>query len=274
MKKIALLLSGLPRMWQPSLSTQLDMFQKYQVDVFFHFWDTIDQAEKAAILKLTRPKAHIFEPPKDFSDVDRDPVFIRDNINVPSRLASQYYSWRRVADLFEPHMADYDFAMRSRADLQFVYSVEHIFEQLKPNDLLIPWWEENKYMSDIFALGDKDAIFYYHTMYDHMREYAATVHLNPELFMMHHLMQRKDLHIYSETFKYFFVRRPHMADYTVEQCMEENPGRSKWMDPEIIKAHEDFHRGQSGDDGIKHVKHFQAVQLTKLSLERKKRDGF
>ena len=187
--KIALLLSGLPRQWQPSLATQLDMFPNCEVDVFFHFWDVIPAAEKQQLLALTTPKAHYFEEPQDFSFMDNNPAIILDNINIPSRLASQYYSWNQVAELFKPYAQNYDCAIRSRSDLQFVYSVEYIAKQLKPGELMLPWWEEGKLIADIFAMGDPEAILYYLSLFDHLAEYSLTQSFNPEALVTHHLAQ-------------------------------------------------------------------------------------
>ena len=265
--RIALLLSGLPRLWRPCLSSQLDLLQNYPYDVFFHFWDTIDAREKNEIIDLLKPKAYSFEAPKDFSHLDTDTSLTPDQINIPSRIFSQYYSWRSVGRLVEPFKADYDLAMRSRADLQFVYSLDHMLPKLKPNDIVIPWWNEKIVLSDLFSVGGVEPILYYHTLYDHVRGYAATRELNAELMLTVHFEQRPDIHIYTDQSQYFFVRRPHMDNYTVEQAMLENPGRNKWLDPEVAQAHANYHQQKKGEEGASYFRGFQQSQLHKLVNE-------
>jgi hypothetical protein len=59
-----------------------------------------------------------------------------------------------------------------------------------------------------------------------------------------------------------------MAGYTIEQAMAENPGRNKWLDPEVVAAHTKFHTTVDGDKGTAHVEHFMKTQLAALTNER------
>ncbi len=262
--RIALMLSGLTRQWRRCLPSQLALLRDYPVDVFFYFWDTIDAKEKQEIVDLLKPRAYAFAPPQDFSALDSDPTINPDLINVPSRMFSQYTGWRNVGKLVEPYRNEYQLGMRSRADLQFVYTIDHIIPMLKPNDILIPWWEEGKLLSDIFAIGAIEPILYYHTLIDHVREYTKTRQFNSELMLTAHFEQRRDIHVYTDAAKYFFVRRPHMENYTVEQAMLEDPGCNKWLDPEVVQAHSDYHQQQKGEEGALYVKDFRHVHLNKL----------
>ena len=241
------------------------MFSGYKVDVFFHFWDTIDAQEKEDIVALLKPRAYRFETPRDFSALDHDPLMTPDRINVPSRVFSQYASWCAVAELVEPFHADYTFAMRARADLQFVYGIHHILPQLKPQDIVIPWWDADEHLlSDLFALGGIEPILYFHRLYDHVHDYLEGRCLNPELMLTTHFEKRPDFHLYTETFRYFFVRRPHMAGYSVEKAIAENPGRNKWLDPEVTEAHAAYHTQKKQDKGL-FIKTFRDRQLALLT---------
>ena len=259
---IALLLSGLPRQWRHCLPSQLDLLKEYSVDVFFHFWDTIDAKEKTEIVDLLKPQAYRFEPPQDFLYMDTDPSIKPDLINVPSRMISQYYSWRAAASLVEPFKSEYDVGMRSWADLQFVYSLDHIIPKLKSDELVTTWWEKNSTFSDLFAVGGIEPILYFHALYDHVRDYAPALEFNSEILLTTHLKKRSDITVYAETTQFFFVRRPHMDNYTVEQAMLENPGRNKWLDPELVQAHALYH--QKGEESAVYFKEFQRAQLHKL----------
>ena len=267
--RIALLLSGLPRQWKPSLTTQLMIFKDYHLDVFFHFWDTIDDAEKNEILALLKPRAYRFEKPQDFSHANTDPRIQRDLINVPSNLFSQYYSWRGALSVFEPYKAEYQFAARSRADLQFVYPINHIIPMLKPDNILIPV-EQNNVLTDFFAIGGVEPIIHYHTLYDHLYEHAPKGEFNPENLLTRHFMLRNDFHILADQSRYFFVRRPHMTNYTIEQAMAETPGRNKWLNPEQVKLYKDFHTQVAGEKGAAHVDAFSQAQLAEMAKELNK----
>jgi len=273
--RIALMISGLPRQWRRCLPTQLALFQNYAFDVFFHFWDVVDEAEKEEIVNLLQPRAHQFETPRDFSAADSDPLLQCDAINIPSRMFSQYYSWRNVARLVEPYLNDYTHALRSRSDLNFVYGIEHIIPQLKPGDILLNWWNEKLVLSDVFALGGMQPIYHFHTLYDHLHEYASQILFNPEALLSLHLHRNLDIHIYTEGFQYCYVRRAHMDKYTDEQALRENPGRNKWLDPEIFTAHKNHFSHTHGEPGVKYVNDFRLTQVATLvkELAEKSKNG-
>lgn len=264
-KRIALMLSGLPRQWRVSLQSQLFSFRHHQVDVFFHFWDTIDAAEKDEIVALLQPRAHIFETPRDFLSEDKNPLYQRDNINMPSRLFSQYYSWREVAKLMEPHKADYDLAVRSRSDLNFVRDIEAAALDMKPNDILLPQCrQKEKQILDLLAFGDVDAILYYHKMIDSIQTLAQERLFNPELMLKAHLDAYPDIRILTIDNDYFFVRRAHMKGYSAGQALLEDPRLNKWLDPEIVSEFRDLHQRADGDAGAKQVEAFSYSQAHKL----------
>lgn len=267
MPRIALLLSGLPRQWRRSLPTQLKLFAE-PIDVFFHFWDVIDYQEKVEMVDLLRPKAYCFEPPRDFSKIDSDPRVKRDSISVPSRLLSQYYSWHQVGRLFEPSIEQYDLGIRSRTDLQFIKSMNSIRYRFGGHDLLVPWWETGGLLSDIWAIGGVNAILYYHKMYEKVQDYAKSTLFNAELLIMNHLRQQPQIKVSTTSRKLFFVRRPHMEHYSVEQAMSEHAGQNKWLDPEVIAAHKDFFRhtgDQAGEAKVERFAEFQLVELNRKS---------
>lgn len=268
MPKIALLLSGLPRLWRQCLPSQLIMFPGAELDVYCHFWDVIGADEKAELLALLKPKACVFETPRDFSAQDQRTDLIRDNINVPSRIVSQYTSWLEVGRLFAPHAGGYDLAARSRTDLQFVYNFTGLQAQLKKYEIYLPWWEKDKFISDLFALGGTEPILWYHRLLEKLEDYAKTVQFNPETLLATHFARRPDIKIYMESQRAFFVRRPHMAGYTLEQCMGEHPGQNKWLNPEVVQTHEEFFRARHGEQGAEHVERFKLLQLQQLEAAK------
>jgi hypothetical protein len=255
------------------LPSQLNLLKDFQFDVFFHFWDVIDDAEKEEIVALLKPRAYFFEKPKDFSAMDHDPAIVPDHITPPSRIFSQFYSWHQVGQLVEPLKHDYSIGMRSRSDLQFVFNINHIIPKLKADDILIPCWNVDEFLSDLFALGGIETILYYHRIYEHAKDYAVTKIFNAENILTKHFQLCPDYHLYLENFKYFFVRRPHMENYTNEQAMLENPGQNKWLDPEIVAAHTNFHTMKNGEGGVAYVEQFKRVQLTALVADVREKLG-
>jgi hypothetical protein len=256
--KTALLLSGLPRFWRTCLPTQMAMFAPGEVDVFFHFWDVLSAGEKDAIVDQVRPKAYRFEPLRDFSAFDRNPNITPDKINVPSRLASQYASWKGVAELFAPYRADYPFAMRSRSDLQFVRSIAPALAELGPNAIMLYWAVPGRQVSDVFAVGGSDVILTYLRLFDRLENYAAEVEFNPEILLTHHLEQILGVRVLTQTTPTFFIRRAHMENASIDACLAEDPGFNKWQDPELVACTENYFRARQGEDGVRFVHDFAA----------------
>jgi hypothetical protein len=259
--RYALLLSGLPRQWRTCLPTQLALFEGLPLDVFFHFWDVIPTPEKAELIDLLRPRAFTFERPLELAHHDADPLYQRDNINVPSRLISQYASWRRVGALFAPLRADYRFAVRSRSDLHFVRPIATTLAQLQPDHMLVPWNAPGALLSDLFAIGAPEAMTHYHDMLSFVRAYAPGTPFNPECLLMRHLAAWPGLKIITGAEALFYVRRPHMDNYTTEQALAEEPGRSKWHDPEIVAEHKAYFQKRAGEAGVRHVEEFAKQML-------------
>lgn len=263
--RVALLYSGLPRMWRECHATHLALFPDAEVDVFCHFWDTIDAAEKQELLAALRPVAWRFDPPQDFSFVDRYPHIQRDNINVPSRLISQYTSWRHVGTLFAPHAPRYRLAMRSRTDVNFFAPIPYDLSNVVNGEIgLVAWhWtEDQRMLSDIAAIGAPRQILYWHDLLDRIWELSASAPFNCEQLLTKHILSFPGkTKIYLMKDWPFFVRRPHMAGWPVERCLGQSPGASKWHDPEIVAAHKAFHRSVAGEAGEAHVERFRAAML-------------
>jgi hypothetical protein len=239
MAKIALLFSGLPRQWQHCAESQHRLFRDNPTDVFFHFWDTVDDAEKSRIVEAYRPKTHQFEKPADFTAQERQ-IKLLDRINTPARALSQYYSWRAVARLFEAHCAQtgdrYDFAVRIRADLLFTCALDKILPVIQQNQIFLSNLNNFGMINDTFALGPVAPILYFLSIYDHIMEYTKTIQFNPEMLLIEHLRRRSDIKLLSAPFP-FLVFRPHMVGRPINECMKENPGWNKWEDPEIVRDH-------------------------------------
>ncbi len=271
MARIALLFSGLSRQWANCVQSQLQLFKNHQVDVFFHFWDTTDDAEKRQILNAYQPKAYMFERQVDFSPFEK---FIPqlDNINVSSRMMSQYFGWRAVATIFNQYRqatgTHYDFAVRLRADVMYFNSLDEVIPQLTSDGLFLSTFNNFDLVNDMFALGGVEPILYYMSLFDHVLLYAQHIIFNSEHLLIHHLKSTpKPIRLTLAEFKMLVVR-PHMVGMSIEECLMEHPGSSKWKDPEVVAAHKEFHERLRGEQGIAHVEQFAKHWIADIEAKK------
>jgi len=269
MARVALLISGLPRQWEHCVQSQLALFQTTPCDVFFHFWDTVDAAEKPRILTAYQPKAHRFEAQQDFSRFDQI-ITNYDSINCPSRMMSMYASWKAVGEVFTAYQREsgvqYDYAVRLRSDLMFFQSIEGVLTNVRPDTLVLTTFNNFGLVNDTFAVGGIAPILYYHSLADHMLEYnRERTRANPERMLIRHLTPPKNT-------KYriglmdlkVLVFRAHMVGMPIEECLRQDPGATKWTDPEIVAWHRKVHGGWYGSVGLRHVDEFVEAKLSCL----------
>jgi hypothetical protein len=270
MARVALLLSGLPRQWRQCAASQLALAAGYDADVFFHFWDTVDEQEKSEIVAAYAPRLHAFEKPRDFTG--EEAKFRKlDNINSPSRMLSMYASWREVRRLFDSYRSaygvEYDFAVRLRSDLMFFAPLAPLLKQLGANDLLLTNHNDFGVVNDMFAVGGVEPIRYYLSLFDRVMEYKDQVLCNPERMLMHHLERRPKEFRLLDAPVVTLVFRPHMEGMTIENCLKQHPGSSKWLDPEIVADHKEFHQRSKGELGVSHVERFAGSHVKNLGSE-------
>lgn len=271
MAKIALLFSGLSRQWSHCYKSQLNLFNRHQTDVFFHFWDTVDAVEKGQIVEAYKPKAYCFAQPQNF-DAAEKLISNRDNINSPARLFSQYYGWYAVDAIYRDFAAKtgtkYDLAVRIRADLMFFHSLDDSVDRMEPNDLLVSSHNNFGVINDMFAVGGIEPIHWYMSLFEHALRHKDEVVFNPENLLLHHLNKRANQYRYFQAPIVILVFRPHMVGMPIEECLKEHPGMSKWKDPEIVASHKDSHRKLRGEAGEHHVERFKEFQLALMEREK------
>jgi hypothetical protein len=271
MPRVALLLSGLPRLWSHCVQSQLALFRDTPFDVFFHFWDTVDADEKAAMVDAYQPKAHVFQPQVDFTDMAKE-IKLLDLINSPTRLLSQYFSWKAVAQLMDEYARSdgirYDYAVRLRADLRFSCALDKVLPQLGPNDLLFSSMHDFGLINDTFVLGGVAAVMYYMSMFDHVVRYNQTVQANAELLMLEHMRRRPSSIQIIRTPLPVLVFRAHMVNMPMEQALREHPGLNKWEDPEVLRDHIDSNHRIGNAARAEAVETFINQQLEHLKKMR------
>lgn len=269
MPRVALLISGLPRQWQHCVQSQLRLFASTPFDVFFHFWDTVDAAEKQRIVAAFGPRAYRFEPPRDFSRFDRSLNFL-DNINCPSRMMSMYYSWKAVSEIFAAYQSasgvQYDYAVRLRGDLMLFNTLDAALPRIGPSDLVLTNFNNFGLINDMFAIGGIAPILYYHSLYDRVPQYNSEgVHANPEYMLMRHLTPPKNtMYRVGMSDLKVLAFRPHMVGMPIDECLKQDPGANKWNDPEVVAAHARFHASRRGAEGLRFIDEFRKMQLATL----------
>jgi hypothetical protein len=271
--RVALLYSGLPRMWEESVATHRALFPGAQVDVFCHFWDTIPNEERQRLISTLRPLHYQFDSVPDYGVIDEYDWLPRDNINVPSRMVSQYTSWQRVGTLFTPYAPLYDIVVRIRSDLYFYEPLQVDLEaiaQKRIGFIGYEWTESKDVLFDAFALGTPNFMVYFHMLLSRLWDYASDTLFNSELLLTRHVhAYHKQTVIQILDRLPFFIRRPHMAGWPVDRCLAEGPGVAKWRDPEIHNAHLAYHGKRAGEAGVEHVNSFRAQQLRLPATENK-----
>jgi hypothetical protein len=263
--RAAILYSGLPRMWDGSVQTHRAIFGDASVDVFCHFWDTVDAAEKARLNDALRPAACVWDPLPDFSVVNHYGGLLRDNINIPARMVSQYVSWQRVGTLFAPYAPIYGAAARMRTDLRFhaPFSLDLAAIAGEPGEAVaFAWPEAPDMVFDGFAAGTPGFVLHYHALLSRLWDYAADTVFNAEVMVTKHVTAYpRRIAVKLLGSRPFFVMRPHMAGWPLERCLAEGIGVAKWRDPEIRGAHVEYHRARLGEAGEAHVDRFAESQF-------------
>ncbi|MCX8520366.1 MAG: hypothetical protein ORN28_02375 [Rhodoferax sp.] len=273
--RVALVFSGLPRMWRACMQSQLQLFSDVDatVDVFFHFWDTVDAAEKAAIVDAYKPKAWKFEAPRQLDAWNLRQDLRRDNINSPARMVSQYSSWKESGQLFaEAHrLQAYDWVLRLRSDLMFFQAIGQLLSPVASPFILLTRFNDFGIVNDMFAAGDPSSMVSYLNLLDHLETYKTQVHFNPERLLLHHLQQiaKTGTQLHSSNLPVLTVR-PHMNGKTITECLEEHPGENKWLDDEIVQGHVTSHKIIRPEQGEAHVLAFKNQQLNNYALRKSK----
>ena len=273
--RVALVFSGLPRMWRACVQSQLQLFSDVDVtaDVFFHFWDTVDAAEKAAIVDAYKPLAWKFEAPRQFDAWDTRQDLHRDNINTPSRMLSQYSSWKESGQLFvEAHqLQTYDWVVRLRSDLMFFQAIGKLVVAPPSPFILLTSFNDFGIVNDMFAAGDASSMISYLNLVDHLETYKSETHFNPERLLAHHLqnLSKTGVQLHSTNLPVLTVR-PHMNGKTIAECLAENPGENKWLDQEIVNAFVAAHKTTRGEQGAAHVQAFKNAQLNNYQRRKVK----
>jgi hypothetical protein len=119
-------------------------------------------------------------------------------------------------------------------------------------------------VNDMFAVGGVGPVRYYHSLYDRVAAYGGKVLCNPERLLAHHVDCRPGAYRLTTAPIVILVFRPHMAGLSIEECLRQHPGSSKWKDPEVLAAHQEFHRRRRGEAGARHVDEFAQSHLKVL----------
>ena len=211
--KVALCLSGLPRLFKKSTESWQTFIKKYNADVFIHSWG--DDTTKKAIINAYSPKLLVVEPAKSF-DVSLYTDRIWPHRSSPMNVISSWYSINQVLNLSERYYThtgeDYDVILRSRFDWWCDDIELEINEGLTvPDDPGLSGHHFN-FMGPRLAHNDQ-AGYGNKTV---MKKYASTYHEIPrlylngidfcsELFLTANMID-KNIRVNFQTLKYGIIR--------------------------------------------------------------------
>jgi hypothetical protein len=267
--RIAVVLSGLPRMWRACVDSQKMLLTDIPADIdfFFHFWDSVDESEKIAIRDSYKPLAWTFEPYRSLDHWNHRNDLQCDNINVPARMVSQYTSWQESLRLLTESKAinDYDIIVRIRSDLMFFQPLGGLIKNCAKRFIFLTSHNDFGIVNDMFAIGDSVSMAGYLNLIDSIEAYKSSVIFNPELLLRHHLLQIAKTGVEIRSFNIpILVVREHMVGKTIAECMNEHPGQNKWLDRDIIASFQAFHAKRHGEMGVQHLQKFMSAQLEQM----------
>lgn len=180
--KVALVFSGQPRFVEQNgyLSTKSTFLDKYDCDVYAHFWfskgtlyETAPWSGLGALsipdnaidrfVQLYSPKGiHVEPPPREDEIVKR--IYERSsNIRTPYNTFSVFTSHKRAFDLI-PYPEDYDFIIRHRTD-NIILRIPDLTTLSKDCIYRITQAEDRKVYNDSFAIfPGKYAKYFFHSV--------------------------------------------------------------------------------------------------------------
>lgn len=208
MKKVAILLSGLPRQFiscYPHFQKQFLNRSEFTSHTFLHTWqrsggnsDTSsfaryqDEGSISDYLNLYRPRASFVESLEDY-----DESFERILSSVGGEVRSDCYIKRYISMLYgiyksfklikEPE--SYDLIIRTRADLFFKKSLDF------PNNPvnMIDKYGSSRGPGDVFAAGTPEFIKHYSKLFDNIElGYQELGHINTETLLPWWLSKQKE----------------------------------------------------------------------------------
>jgi hypothetical protein len=177
--KVALALSGLPRLYLQSTLSWQKFIQKYNCDVFIHTWG--DTTTKHQILNYYSPKLLEIEHPKTF-DISLYKDRIWPHRSSPANVISSWYSINSALTLCERYYnhieEDYDIICRGRFDWWCKDIVLNISSNLTvPDD---PGLNGHHFNFNGPRIAHNDQFAFSNKVI--MKEYANTYNAIPDLY--------------------------------------------------------------------------------------------
>jgi len=143
--KVAVFISGQLRELNKTWQRLITMFQKAEVDFYFHLWEN-DQFEKEWVLQTIKPVNYMFEPQIDFNpQVKLINKYEKrsDKPQIIFNTCSQYYSVSQSKHIIE-NPDQYDFIVKIRTDMYFDSSLDKLLAEAKGDELLVSMLRGNE----------------------------------------------------------------------------------------------------------------------------------
>lgn len=204
--KVALCFSGQPRFYNSKSFESIKKFilDKYDCDIFFHFWLSKDENyeyssapwsnikdkisfskdTQQSIIDLYKPKNFIFEEPKEFKE------FIIESDYLSKNMPSMFYSMKASNELRLKYQIKsekkYDWIIRIRSDT-FLESFPDLYS-LNNNILYVPDNCGNPELyNDNFSICGGNVLNIVYNVFDSIKEYSNGENYSPEYMWFTHL---------------------------------------------------------------------------------------
>ena len=215
--KIAVGLSGQPRTWRHTHSSLFAFFAGHEIDVFFHTWDELDEAELAGIVAAYSPRAY---------RVESRPLFLDEKRNLAERFPNlppftTFDMFHSVAESLKLALAadtggeGYDLVCRTRFDTLYDGTLTGV---VAPDGCILVRpgnYDRDGGCDDQFAIGGLGAMRLYAGVSDWLPrglQQLSGPWFRPEVALCHYLTTVCGLSLAREPFALTLLREGQVGE--------------------------------------------------------------
>jgi hypothetical protein len=219
-KKVAILFYGLTRNLETTCHSIKENLLKplndnsIDYDIYMHTYKIVGEYKNEwsgestsnykneNIVKLLNPKYLILENQKKIVDsIDFNKYYKQlGNWTGMTKDMTKYlirnmclalYSKKRITEVFDYNIKDYDYAIIIRPDIQLQHKIDvNLFNELNENNIIIPAMDSFYGCNDRFCIGKPNVISYCGKLFDALKLYSESKSIISEVYFMDKLNQR------------------------------------------------------------------------------------
>ena len=116
------------------------------------------------------------------------------------------YSKNKIIELFNKHIAEYDYAIISRPDMEFTNKINiNYFNELNDNNIIIPEQDSYEGCNDRFCIGKPSIISYYGSLYKKLLGYSKSKNIISEMYLLD-MLNVRNINIMKRDISYRMIR--------------------------------------------------------------------